>query len=109
MYCGEFFFYYNFLNLQDHEAASEHSLLFCQNMESYSPEFQVNARYAYKHTLFVMYISKMVAETRVEMSNSCLMLMNFHFLYSVHAKMNVHEHRPKQTYESYTFEPLMSF
>ena len=51
----------------------------------------------------------MVAETRVEMSNSCLMLMNFYFLYSVHAKMNVHEHRPKQTYESYTFEPLMSF
>ncbi|KAM7448595.1 DNA-directed RNA polymerase III subunit RPC5 [Porites harrisoni] len=33
-----------FYNPQDHEAASEHSLLFCQNMESYSPEFQVNAR-----------------------------------------------------------------
>ncbi|CAH3013932.1 unnamed protein product [Porites evermanni] len=32
-----------FYNPQDHEAASEHSLLFCQNMESYSPEFQVNA------------------------------------------------------------------
>ena len=63
MYCGEFFFNYNFLNLQDHEASSEHNLLFCQSMESYSPEFQVNARYTYIHTLFVMYVSKMAAET----------------------------------------------
>ena len=25
------------------------------------------------------------------------------------SKMNNHEHRTKQTYESYTFQPLMSF
>ena len=175
-------------------------------MESYSPEFQVNARYTYIHTLFVMCVSKMTAETHKytmpglgmnfllffflvrlnnvyarnarefsfpkyhiwksslwpQKNNSLTTTLHMHHAFmsvsllslhdydmkmpnftfcrrqwskitscrlqsligqlsfllvptmvqlcSVHyAKMNVHKHRTKQTYESYTFQPLMSF